>query len=304
MRYHFITAHRERFHVTTMCRVLQVSRAGYYASQQRPPSAHAEQDVALTVAIAAAHRRSRGRYGSPRLRAELAAAGRPVSRKRVARLMRTAGLAGKRPRRARPRTTDAAHPHPVAPNTVARQFAAATTVDGLDQVWTADITYLPTREGWLYLAVVLDLGSRRVVGWAMQATLERTLPLAALALALAQRQPAAGLVHHSDRGSQYACGHYQAELATHGVACSMSRAGDCWDNAVTESFFATLETELITDADWATREAARPAIFEFIEVWYNRQRRHSTLGYLSPAEYEQRLQQQATPMQEIVVPAA
>jgi transposase InsO family protein len=283
-----IAAHRADYPVALMCRVLAVSPAGFYAAQRRPPSARAARDEALRVKVRAAHAESRRCYGAPRVHHELhVIQGEPVSRKRVARLMKADGLRG-RPRRRAVRTTDSAHGEPVAPNTLARQFA----VDALpacDRVWTADITYLPTREGWLYLAVLLDRASRRVVGWALRETLGQELAVAALRMALTQRRPAPGGLHHSDRGSQYAAGAYRGLLAAHGFAASMSRRGDCWDNAVTESFFATLKTELVHAADWATRDAARAAIFEFIEVWYNRRRRHSSLGYRTPVEYEEHL---------------
>lgn len=286
-----IAAHRDEYEVSLMCRALAVSPSGFYAAEartRRSPSARATREEALRVAVRAAHAASQRRYGAPRVHRALRAQGTRVAKKRVARLMREDGLVARARRRA-VRTTDSAHAHPVAPNTLARQFPVA-AVRGVDRVWASDITYIPTREGWLYLAVVLDLGSRRVVGWAMRATLEEALVLDALRMALGQRQPAAGLLHHSDRGSQYAGGAYQALLAAHGLSCSMSRKGDCWDNAVVESFFATLEHELLTDADFPSREAARRAIFAFIEVWYNRERQHSSLGYVSPAEYEQRLQ--------------
>src|SRR6266540_1253041 len=261
-----------------MCRLLGVSAAGFYAAQRRRPSARAQRDQGLRLQVRAAHKKSRRTYGAPRVHAELRAQGVPVGKKRVARLMREDGLVGLRPRRW-VRTTDSAHAHPVAPNVLQRQF-------GVDQVWVSDLTYVPTREGWLYLAIVLELASRRVVGWAMRETLEADLALAALRMALADRRPAPGLLHHSDRGSQYACGEYRALLAAHGLAASMSKQGDCWDNAVAESFFATLETEVIMEGDWLTRDAARQAIFAYIETWYNRERRHSSLGYRSPVEYE------------------
>ncbi len=267
-----------------MCRVLEVSKAGYYAWRDRPASARAVANQRLAVEIKAVHEKSRRTYGSPRVYAELTAQGIRCSKQRVARLMRAAGVRAKRRQRFRV-TTDSRHRHPVAPNVLDRRFAVE-TVAGPDRVWVGDITYVPTRESWLYLAVILDLASRRVIGWAMRHTLERSLTLDALQMALDQRQPHPGVLHHSDRGSQYACGEYRALLARHGMTCSMSQRGDCWDNAVAESFFATLERELIDDADWHTREAARAAIFEYLEVWYNRQRRHSSLGYLSPAEYE------------------
>jgi transposase InsO family protein len=267
-----------------MCRVLAVSPAGFYAAQRRAPSARATRDQALRVKVREAHSRSRRRYGAPRVHAELQAQGERVGKKRVARLMRDDGIAGRRPRRW-VRTTDTRHAEPLAPNVLERQFGVE-QVAGPNRVWVSDLTYVPTREGWLFLAIVLDLAARRVVGWAMRETLDAELALAALRMALADRRPAAGLVHHSDRGSQYACGDYRALLAAHGLVASMSKKGDCWDNAVAESFFATLEIELILEADWLTRDAARQAIFAYIETWYNRERRHSSLGYRSPVQYE------------------
>jgi len=284
VRYACIARHVGEFPVRLMCRVLEVSPAGFYAAQRRALSARAKGDQALRLQVRAVHRKSRRRYGAPRVHGELRAQGTRVGKKRVARLMREDGLVGRRPRR-RVRTTDSRHGEPIAPNVLERRFAVG-AAGGLNRVWVSDITYIPTREGWLFLAVVLDLASRRVVGWAMRETLEAELALAALHLALAGRRPARGLVHHSDRGSQYASGAYRAVLAAHGLLASMSRKGDCWDNAVAESFFATLEAELILGADWATRAEARSAIFEFIEVWYNRERRHSSLGYRSPVQYE------------------
>lgn len=284
MKYACIQAHRHRFPVALMCRVLGVSRSGFYAAQQRTMSQRACTDQRLRLDIRAIHRRSRGTYGSPRVHAELRAQGIRCGRKRVERLMRTDGLRAK-PRRRYRRTTISNHAHPLAPNVLDRQFAV-TDAAGLDRVWAGDITYVPTREGWLYLAVLLDLASRRVVGWAMRPTLDQSLTHHALQLALLQRHPAPGLLHHSDRGVQYAATDYQGLLATHALIPSMSRKGNCYDNAVVESFFATLEWELIQPADWHTRADARAALFEYIEVWYNRQRRHSALGYLSPADYE------------------
>jgi transposase InsO family protein len=221
---------------------------------------------------------------------ELREDGIHVGKKRVARLMREDGLEGRAPRRRRCLTTDSAHHEPIAPNLVDRRI----DVNGvrLNQVWVSDITYVPTQEGWLYLAAVLDLGSRRCVGWAMRDTLDAELAVSALEMAIAARRPEPGLVHHSDRGSQYACADYRAVLATHQMIASMSRKGNCWDNAVAESFFATLELELILNARWATRDEARRAIFRYIETWYNRERRHSTLDY-SPAAYEEQLRDAA-----------
>jgi len=286
MRYGFIEAHRTRFAVVTMCRVLMVSKAGYYAWRTRPRSARAQQNAQLVQAIRVVHAASARTYGSPRMHRELAARGHPCSENRVARLMRADGLRVKTKRRFRV-TTQSRHHAPVAPNTLDRRFAVP-TIAGVNHVWASDITYLWTGEGWLYLAIVLDLGSRRVVGWAMRPTLEQALAVEALAMALTHRQPAAGLLHHSDRGAQYAGDAYQALLAAHRVRSSMSRAGDCWDNAVAESFFATLKTELVAETPWRTRDEARAAVFQYIEMWYNPRRRHSSLGYRSPIDFEDR----------------
>jgi transposase InsO family protein len=289
VRFAFIAVEKACFPVRALCRVLGVSRAGFYAWQERAPSSHAQTDERLGLEIAAIHAESRQRYGSPRVHAELGAHGHRISRKRVARLMRQRGLAGRRRRRFRA-TTDSRHPFPVAPNVLARQFAQSAP----DVAWVTDITYIPTGEGWLYLAVILDLCSRVVVGWAMSERITRALTLNALEMALVRRRPLHGLLHHSDRGSQYASGDYQAVLAAEGIVCSMSRRGNCWDNAVAESFFATVKVELVRDATWATRSAARAELFEYIEVFYNGQRRHSSLGYLSPRAFERERAQQRT----------
>lgn len=264
-----------------MCRVLAVSRSGYYAWCARPLSPRAQADQQLGLAIRAVHAASRRTYGSPRVQAELGAQGWRCGRHQVARLMRAAGLAGQHRRRGRG-TTDSGHAFPVVANTLARQFAVARP----NQVWAADLTYVPTDEGWLYLAVVLDLASRRVVGWAMQARLTEAVALAALRMALGQRRPGGGLVHHSDRGSQYASRAYQAELARQGIQPSMSRRGNVWDNAVVESFFATVKTELVHQRHYRSRREAQADLFAYLELWYNRRRRHSALGYLSPAAFE------------------
>jgi putative transposase len=271
-----------------LCRTLQVSRAGFYAWPARAPAPRVEADARLGVEIAAIYAESRQRYGSPRIQAELADRGRRAGRKRVARLMRARGLAARRRRRFRV-TTQSRHPFPIAPNVLARQFERSES----DQAWVTDITYIPTGEGWLYLAVILDLCSRFAVGWAMSERITDDLTLAALAMALARRRPPQGLLHHSDRGSQYASGDYQRVLAQHGIVCSMSRRGDCWDNAVAESFFATLKVELVHDAAWDTRAAARRELFEYLEPFYNGRRRHSALGYLSPRAFEQQRQREA-----------
>jgi putative transposase len=283
-RYRFILAHRASYPIALLCRVLGGARSGFYAWLQRGVSARQQADLRLTEQIRVVHTDSRQTYGSPRVHAILCQAGMPCSRKRVARLMRVAGLVGCRLQR-RTRTTRAESTHHPAPNLVARQF----TVAQLDQLWVGDITYIPTWEGWLYLAVLLDACSRRVVGWAMAEHLGGELTRDALAMALARRRPVAELVHHSDRGSQYTASAYQALLAAHGVVASMSRAGDCYDNALAESFMATLKTELIDRQPWPTRRAARQAIFDWIEGFYNRRRLHSALGYQSPADFEEGL---------------
>jgi transposase InsO family protein len=292
MRYVAITAHRAQFSVALMCRALGVSRAGFYAAGKRAASARSRRDDELRARIRDVHQQSRRTYGSPRVHAELQAQGERCGRKRVARLMRAEGLRVKVRRRCRPQTTDSRHPHPVAENVLARRFAVA-EVAAVNRVWAGDITYIPTREGWLYLAVILDLASRRVVGWSMQATLETSLAVAALQMALATRCPGGGLLHHSDRGVQYAALAYQQLLTQCRIVPSMSRRANCYDNAVAESFFATLEWELIDRSNWHTRDEARLAIFEYIECWYNLKRRHSSLGYLSPAQYERQLLRQA-----------
>lgn len=291
MKYAVIARHVRDFEVRLMCRVLEVSPSGYYASRKRPPSWHALIDEVLMARVRIIHAESGETYGAPRVHVELQAEGLPASPKRVARLMREEGLVG-RPRKAyRVSTTNSQHDDPIAPNLLARQFDVNGV--GINRVWVADITYIPTREGMLYLATVLDLGSRRCVGWAMRDTLEVELALSALQMARDTRHPASGLIHHSDRGSQYASDAYRAALAAHTMVASMSRKGDCYDNAVAESFFSTLEFELLMRNDWHTKEDARRAIFRYIETWYNRKRRHSTLGYVSPADYEMQLQDAA-----------
>lgn len=292
MKYAAIEVHRAQFSVRLMCWVLGVSRAGFYASGKRAASASAKRDEELRTQIRVVHQASRRTYGSPRVHAALRATGERCGRKRVARLMREAGLRVKVRRRFRPTTTDSRHPHRVAENVLARRFGV-TEIEARNRVWAGDITYVPTREGWLYLAVILELASRRVVGWSMGRTLEASLAMAALQMALDARGAGSGLVHHSDRAVQYAALDYQRLLARHQIVPSMSRRANCYDNAVVESFFATLEWELIDKSDWHTRDEARLAIFDYIEYWYNPKRRHSSLGYLSPAEYEQQLLRQA-----------
>lgn len=284
MRYACIARHLGEYSLRLMCRVLHVSTSGFYAWRTRSPSARAIADERLMLNVRISHRRSKGTYGAPRVHRDLREDGDRVGKKRVARLMKVNGLRGRRPKR-RTWTTDSQHAHPIAPNLLDRQFDI-NGVRELNRVWVSDITYVPTRQGWLYLATVIDLASRRCIGWAMRETLEADLALSALRMALKARRPVPGLLHHSDRGGQYACDDYRALLTAHGMVASMSGKGDCWDNAVAESFFATLEIELILNSDWQTRDDARRAIFGYIEGWYNRERRHSTLGYRSPTTYE------------------
>jgi len=267
--------------VGELCRVLGVSRSGYYTWEGRPPSRRARRNEELVERIREVHRGRRAAYGSPRVHRELAARGETASVNRVARVMRENGIQARRRRRFR-KTTDSKHNLPVAENLLARNFRT----EKPDQAWVADISYVWTEEGWLYLAVVLDLFSRRVVGWSMADHLRTELPLGALKMALGQRRPELGMIHHSDRGCQYASHDYRAALAADGITSSMSRKGDCWDNAVAESFFATFRAELSDHCRWATREAARTAIHDFIERFYNRQRRHSYLDYVSPVAFE------------------
>ena len=267
-----------------MCRVLGVSRSGYYAWRARkdqPEAKRQREDRVLLVEIKASHQASRQTYGAPRILDDLRERGHRVSRKRVQRLMRQAGLRAAQPRRY-VSTTDAGHGLPVADNVLDRDFAATTC----DQKWAGDITYVATDEGWLYLAVVLDLYSRRIVGHGMSSSLARSLVTEAFSMAWARRAPQPGLLHHSDQGSQYASGDYQALLARAGCIVSMSRRGNCWDNAPVESFFATLKRELVHRRRFQTRSEARAALFEYIEVFYNARRKHSALGYLSPVAFE------------------
>jgi putative transposase len=278
----FIEQHKEVWPVTVMCQALGVSTQGYYAWRGRPASAQQQRRDGLLGEIADIHEQVKGRYGSPRVHAELQARGHGCCVNTVARLMHQAGIRAKTARKFR-HMTDSNHSRPVADNVLDRQFDPSAP----NEAWVADITYVPTREGWLYLAVVEDLFSRRVVGWSMDSTMTSRLVVDALEMAVQRRLPGAELVAHSDRGSQYASEHYQRLLAQHGITCSMSDVGQCWDNAPMESFFASLKKELCHHEDYATREQARASIFEYIEVFYNRQRRHSTLGYVSPAEYEQ-----------------
>ena len=298
MRFAFIAVEKATYPVRVLCRVLDVSRAGFYAWHRRPPALRTQQDQRLGVEIQAIHAESRQRYGSPRVHAELRERGQRVGCKRVARLMRAHRLCARRRRRFRI-TTDSNHPLAVAPNVLARHF----TVPAPDTAWVTDITYLWTQEGWLYLAVILDLFSRAVVGWALSARITRHLTLQALTMALGRRRPPQGLLHHSDRGSQYASADYRRALRVHGIVCSMSRRGNCWDNAVAESFFATVKVELAHEANWATRGQARGEVFEYLERFYNGQRRHSALGYLNPLTFEQRWATEGGTTPEAALPA-
>jgi len=283
MTFRFIEEHQDHWPVRLLCATLEVSPAGYYAWRLRPRSARQQRRDTLLGEVRAIHAQFKARYGSPRVHAELVARGHDCCVNAVAQLMREAGIAAITARKFRCTTTDSDHDLPVAENLLDRQFHPSEA----NEVWLADITYIPTHEGWLYLAAVEDLYSRRVVGWAMAEHMESRLVVDALAMAVPRRLPDEGLLAHSDRGSQYASEHYQRLLAKHGITCSMSRRADCWDNAPMESFFASLKKELVHGADFATRAEARAAIFEYIEVFYNGQRRHSSLGYVSPAEYEQ-----------------
>jgi putative transposase len=289
VKYACIAQQRDSYPVALRCRVLQVARTGFYAWLARAPSARAQADARLGLAIRVIHAASRQRYGRPRIHRELRAQGTRVSAKRVGRLLRAEGLRTKRARRYVVTTQSAAGP-PLAPNRLGRQFAVA-RVPGRDRIWVADATACWTAQGWLYLAVVLDLASRRVVGWAAGATLDQTLTMGALQRALTLRQPPPGRLHHSDQGTQYLGGAYQGLLTRHGCQVSCSRRGDCWDNAVIESCFATLKTELVHEAAWSTRAHAVAELAAYLEGWYNYERRHSSLGYLSPVDYERQHRQ-------------
>ena len=282
--YRFIDAEKAIWPVRAICGALQVSRSAYYVWKQARTTEKAAEDAALSVHIKAIHRRSRGTYGVPRMLVELRAEGHSVGKDRVGRLMRLQGLVGTPKRRFRPTTTDSDHADRVAENLLDRQF----TVVAPDRAWVGDITYLLTKSGWVYLAVLIDLFSRKVVGWSLQKHMQTELCLQALRQAIATRQPQAGLLHHSDRGSQYTSDDYQEALGRIDARPSMSRKGNCWDNAVAESFFGTLEQELVLQQTevWADELAARSAVGEYIHGFYNQRRRHSTIGQLSPVEFE------------------
>ncbi len=276
--------HENVFRITSMCRVLSVTRAGYYAWRQRLPSAHSVTDAELLVKIRAIHQRSRRSYGSPRISLHLQRQGHRVSAKRVARLMVQAGLRAKRSKRFRV-TTDSRRTRTVHENILARDFAVGTP----NRAWAGDITYLWTGEGWLYLAVVLDIGTRRVIGWSLRETLRTELVTGALDMALGARAATPGLICHSDRGSQYGADDVTAMIDRYQMRGSMSRKGNCWDNAVVESFFATFKTERVHGTYWATRAEARSAVVQWIEGWYNRERMHTSLKNLSPVEFVEQI---------------
>ena len=274
---------KQFFPIRSLCRVMEVSSSGYYAWRHRPDSIRARQNADLLELIKDAYEASHETYGSPRIHVQLVAQGVRSGLNRVARLMRVAGIQARKKRRY-VITTDSRHHLPVAQNVLDRRFTVAVP----NERWASDITYIWTMEGWLYLAVVLDLFNRQVVGWSTSSTIDQSLVGRALSKALQMRRPPEGLLHHSDRGSQYASRAYQEQLVEAGITCSMSRKGNCWDNAVVESFFSTLKTELVDGKVYRSRSEARADIFEYIEIWYNRQRRHSSLGYLSPTEFEQK----------------
>jgi putative transposase len=282
MRFRLIEDHREVWPVRGMCAALSVSPSGFYAWRSQPQSPRKIANRELLVAIRRIHAQHRERYGAPRIHAELRAEGHTLSRKRVARLMRRHGIRARAPRRYRVCTTDSKHSLPVAANLLDQNFVA----NRPDQVWLADITYIPTHEGWLYLAVILDLFTRKVVGWAMRQHMRAELTIAALTMAIQRRRPGAELIHHSDRGSQYAAGDYREILLAAAITQSMSRKGNCWDNAPMESFFGTLKTELVHQRDYPDRDAARRDLFAYIESYYNRQRIHSAIGYITPEQAE------------------
>jgi putative transposase len=277
----FIAANADEWPVTWMCDALEVSTSGYYAWAGRDDSPTRQRRQKLLGVIEEVHVDVKGRYGSPRMTPELNARGHACSENTVAKLMKAHGIRAKGPRRF-VRTTDSKHKLPVAENLLARDFDPS----GPNQSWSADITYIPTREGWLYLAVVEDLFSRMIVGWSMDETMESRLVVDALEMALRRRRPGAGLLAHSDRGSQYASDHYQRVLASEGITCSTSEVGQCWDNAPVESFFGSMKRELAPDEMFDSREQAKAEVFEYLEVFYNRVRRHSSLGRLSPEEFE------------------
>ncbi len=287
--FRFIDAERAHLPVSLLCRMLGVSRSGYYAWRSRPPSMRSRQDDALTAKIREIHRRSTETYGSPRVHAELRALGTRCSRKRIERLMRKAGLRGCMRGRRRGTTRRARRVVP-AEDLVKRNFAATET----DRVWAADITYVATQEGFLYLAFILDVYSRRIVGWAMESHLRTELVVDALRMAVWRRKPAPGVVHHSDQGVQYTALSFSERLKEVGITPSMGRTGSALDNAMAESFVSTLKAELVSNLEFPTRQAAKSAIFEYLETFYNTRRLHSSLGYRSPADFEEGRMEEAS----------
>lgn len=283
MKFAFIDTEAAHWPVAVLCEMLDVSRSGYYAWATRPEAPKVQADAELVAEIKSAHKAGRGAYGSPRVMRALRKKGRRIGKNRVARLMRQEGIVGRKKKRFR-KTTDSNHPDPISPNVLERNFQ----VDLPDTAWVTDVTYVYTHQGWLYLAVILDLFSRRVVGWAASSNNDRALALDALAKAVALRDPGTGLVHHSDRGSVYASSDYREALDRLGATKSMSRKGDCWDNSVAESFFATIKGEMIDHEDYETRAQAIAAIADYIDAFYNVTRLHSAIGYVSPIEFELR----------------
>jgi transposase InsO family protein len=283
MRYAFILQHREIWPIAVLCEVLDVSRSGFYAYAQQQAAPQIDRDeVALLARVKAIHAETRQSYGSRRMAKQLQAEGFAVGRAQARRLMQDAGLTVRRRTRRGPVTTNSQHRYPVAPNLLERQFE----VEKPNEVWAGDITYVWTAEGWLYVAVLLDLYSRKVVGWAMSSHIDSALVQEALRMALGRRGPTTGLLHHSDRGSQYACHDDQRLLATYGIRCSMSRKGECLDNAVAERFFGSLKRERIDLRHYVTRQEASADVVDYIEMFYNSKRLHSYLGYVSPRDYE------------------
>lgn len=282
MKFAFIKGHQPQFPVVAMCRVLEVSTSGFYRWVTEPVGKRERARVELGDAIARVHESNRGVYGSPRVHAALVEEGRTVCHNTVAKVMKQRGIQARTHRRFKVRTTDSNHDHPIAPNVLGRKFSVAK----LNQVWLTDITYIPTGEGWLYVAGVMDLCSRKIIGWSMAEHMRADVVADALNMALAARRPGSGLVHHSDRGVQYACEDYQTLLRARGITISMSGVGDCYDNAPKESFWGKLKTELVYLEKFATREQARAAIFDYIECFYNRERLHSSLGHVSPERFE------------------
>ena len=287
MRYRCIDRRRTQYPVRMMCRLLSVSRSGYYAWRERPESERAKTDRELTRVIRRLHAESDGVYGSPKIRDELCEGGYQCGRHKVARLMRKAGLKGC-PKRRFKITTQRDPSHPVADNLLQQDF----TAEGPNQRWASDITYISTQQGWLFLAVVMDLYSRRIVGWSMSRWISRHLAIDALNMAIDQRLPGGALIHHSDRGSQYTSDDFRDELDKHGIQCSMSARGNCYDNAVVESFFGLLKRERVNRTRYLTRDDAKADVFDYIERFYNRKRRHGRLGNISPADFEERTRSQ------------